>query len=501
MTNLGSRYIFISPTTLPPTYLHAIEITNALHVQYLWIDSLCIIQDSKEDWEHEHSLMHEIYRHSHCTIAANLSLDSEGLFHASDTSNDSIQFPCKAADGTIKLVRAMKTQCSWSGIYDISPLWKRGWPFVEREMSARIMHFTPREVLWECRVLKATQGLPTTNVWRKLGHEYRRLLDAIGAVDAGMLDVHDLWHRTVTAYSFCQLSHPEETLPALSSLVSIVAAYTNSEYVAGMWASDLKRSLMWATTTYRHNKRESDARHEMYIAPSWSWASVKSPKCFSVLGRFGRPNDRVKIKREDVSGGSYVPRIDTASSTIITDGEDEIMTDVEDETMTDVEDQTMTDIEDDETIEEREVPVDPHIATIHGYSIASNPPPQTSEAGITSIPTPIHTLHITASLLPCVIAYSSPAPTSRIPGIQMHDFTGNTVLGYMWFDVLSEYSDITVVRCMYLFDDPRVLGKGLGLALVAAEGQGKGVYRRVGHAIMLDRVNFLGLKRKKFVIV
>ncbi|KAK1520283.1 heterokaryon incompatibility protein [Colletotrichum costaricense] len=38
---------------LPPTFRDAVLITRSLGVQYLWIESLCIVQDSKEDWELE----------------------------------------------------------------------------------------------------------------------------------------------------------------------------------------------------------------------------------------------------------------------------------------------------------------------------------------------------------------------------------------------------------------------------------------------------------------
>jgi len=38
---------------LPTTFKHAIYVARQLSVQYLWIDRLCIIQDSQVDWERE----------------------------------------------------------------------------------------------------------------------------------------------------------------------------------------------------------------------------------------------------------------------------------------------------------------------------------------------------------------------------------------------------------------------------------------------------------------
>jgi hypothetical protein len=45
---------------LPTTYRDAIVFTRGLGMQWLWIDSLCIIQDDLTDWQHEASKMSEV---------------------------------------------------------------------------------------------------------------------------------------------------------------------------------------------------------------------------------------------------------------------------------------------------------------------------------------------------------------------------------------------------------------------------------------------------------
>jgi hypothetical protein len=55
---------------IPKTYLEAMHITQSLSVEYIWIDSLCIFQDSKEDWTLEAAAMASIYTNSYCTVAA-----------------------------------------------------------------------------------------------------------------------------------------------------------------------------------------------------------------------------------------------------------------------------------------------------------------------------------------------------------------------------------------------------------------------------------------------
>jgi hypothetical protein len=51
----------IDPSTLTKTFQDAIYITHRLGIRFLWIDSLCIIQDSVSDWAKESSTMGEVY--------------------------------------------------------------------------------------------------------------------------------------------------------------------------------------------------------------------------------------------------------------------------------------------------------------------------------------------------------------------------------------------------------------------------------------------------------
>lgn len=69
----------IPMTTLSNNFQDAIKITRILGIQYLWIDSLCIIQDSTEDWLRESARMGEIYKYSVLTIAATNAEDGRAL--------------------------------------------------------------------------------------------------------------------------------------------------------------------------------------------------------------------------------------------------------------------------------------------------------------------------------------------------------------------------------------------------------------------------------------
>lgn len=75
-SNLRNHQQEIPRGSLPLTFKDAIKIARNLHLRYLWIDSLCIIQDSREDWAHEANLMSKVYMYSFVNIAATGSSDS-----------------------------------------------------------------------------------------------------------------------------------------------------------------------------------------------------------------------------------------------------------------------------------------------------------------------------------------------------------------------------------------------------------------------------------------
>lgn len=71
----------IRASRLPKTFRETIEVCRWFRIRYLWIDSLCIIQDSKQDWAHEAAQMNLVYKNSHITIAATDGRHPEaGLF-------------------------------------------------------------------------------------------------------------------------------------------------------------------------------------------------------------------------------------------------------------------------------------------------------------------------------------------------------------------------------------------------------------------------------------
>jgi ankyrin repeat protein len=127
-SNLSERLHSVSTTSLPLLFVHAIEAAHKLHVPFIWIDSLCIVQDSEEDFATEAAMMGKIYRHSYCTISAGLDDTAEsGLFRAENAVNNSVEIDLRNGKGESKRVRFVRRQDGWEQMFGKGPLQERGW--------------------------------------------------------------------------------------------------------------------------------------------------------------------------------------------------------------------------------------------------------------------------------------------------------------------------------------------------------------------------------------
>jgi len=107
--------------SFPQTFQDAVFVTRHLGMQYLWIDALCILQDSKNDWKIESLKMGDVYQCAEVVLAAHCAGDdSEGLLQASLAPSDAVQF-C-----TVPTVFA-SVRSNYDADVTNSQLSRRGW--------------------------------------------------------------------------------------------------------------------------------------------------------------------------------------------------------------------------------------------------------------------------------------------------------------------------------------------------------------------------------------
>jgi hypothetical protein len=248
--------------SLCKTFQDAIRVTRALAIDFLWIDSLCIIQDDQLDWDSESARMSDVYEGSCLNIAAaGAENGNEGLFCNTLESTVWGHYVETTVEGAQK-----RFDCAYHGIYSAclteTPLAKRGWVVQERILAPRTLHFSPGQLFWECREHNACESLPyvipppTLQPWHYLEKQ----------------DLPDLWPAIVAFYSGCDLTYPKDKLVAISGIAQKIHDDTKDVYLAGLWRNNLEMQLLWSVQEGASLK----PRPLEYRAPSWSWASIDS---------------------------------------------------------------------------------------------------------------------------------------------------------------------------------------------------------------------------------
>jgi hypothetical protein len=159
LTTVKSNYIShtkgIGWDVLPKTFIEAITIAQDLGLRYLWIDSLCIIQDDEDDKSHEIAKMSSIYTNSYITIAATHSESSiHGCYSTGSLDHQDYRLSSsKQHDATtVETDLCVREKIAHIGEERaLTPLLKRGWVCQERLLSPRVLHFCEKELIWECR--------------------------------------------------------------------------------------------------------------------------------------------------------------------------------------------------------------------------------------------------------------------------------------------------------------------------------------------------------------
>jgi hypothetical protein len=241
------------------------QVVCKLGFQYLWIDALCIIQDSKSDWLVESSKMGDIYAQSALNIAATASKNGrQGLFRSSRSLTPCIlDFP--EENGSYPSSFVTHDELHHFDRIERSPLNQRGWVLQERILSPRTIHFALGEVFWECHHLIASETLPDSAFLGTINVKSR-----MTPVLRGQEEVMATWHLIVSQYSKLKLTRGSDKLPALSGLANRIALclmLDSKDYLAGLWRVTLVNDLLWRTSTW-------DSRVVYGRSPSWSWARV-----------------------------------------------------------------------------------------------------------------------------------------------------------------------------------------------------------------------------------
>ncbi|MCJ1256425.1 hypothetical protein MMC24_004246 [Lignoscripta atroalba] len=288
----------IDLTTLPKTYQDAAVVVRKLGFRFIWIDSLCIVQDDEDDWNREAKTMGLVYQNAHFTIAASHALsDHEGFLFPREIEPFVVRLPCESENPDLGNMYFRTNNVPAFG-QGLAPLNQRGWVLQEYTLSRRIICFTRDQVYWHCHqyLLGEDGNKEDTSTFINTSdrlsqslklHRQPKIDDATGSLtsvensrqyESSSLSaaLYVFWASKIQSYSRCALTYPQDKLPAVLGLATEIQQAFNLQYIDGHWFFEhplFTYSLLWYA-------EESLVRPAMTRCPSWSWAAMDGPIIF-----------------------------------------------------------------------------------------------------------------------------------------------------------------------------------------------------------------------------
>ncbi|KAF2734977.1 HET-domain-containing protein, partial [Polyplosphaeria fusca] len=225
---------------LPPTFYDAVQLCKRLHLRYIWIDALCIVQDDFEDWNETAGLMAEIYSNAYITIGASGAMDcTRGLYTKLPMR------PKELGNAPGLFVMPLSRPHDDFGTLPL-PLLTRAWVFQEHVVSPRFLHFGPGFLLWKCRNTQCTEtGDVSSQGWAPFFYNLlNNQFPEIASQALKILDKVHSWHRIIEGYSNLKLTYDTDRLAAISAVVyRHMKNRAGDRYIAGMWENSLLPDL------------------------------------------------------------------------------------------------------------------------------------------------------------------------------------------------------------------------------------------------------------------
>ncbi|KAH8886378.1 HET-domain-containing protein, partial [Thozetella sp. PMI_491] len=237
----------ISLSQLPKTFRDAVAIARLVKLRYLWIDSLCIIQDDLEDWTKEAPCMGQLYNRAHLVIAASGARDSsEGCFIQRLAPRSSIAIPFKREGSAPNGHVWLNTADDGAVGPHSEPLAKRGWVLQEWALARRLVHFTAKGMMWFC--LEMDESTMCEDGTLAAGNKLSN------------------WDGIIEEFTARQLTYLTDKLVAVEGIAGEMKSSREDQYASGVWTGELPQQLFWIG-------RDTQRPPELNMLPSWSWAS------------------------------------------------------------------------------------------------------------------------------------------------------------------------------------------------------------------------------------
>lgn len=260
---------------MPRTIRDTINLVRDLGEKYVWIDSICIIQDSDRSWALNSRIMDQVYGNAYLTICA---ADGDGadaglqILNTDRGSTEAImkeQFRSQNITQYARDIRLMSTQPAEN--YIRNSVWNtRGWTFQERLLSPRNLIFAGGRMYFQCRCTAKSADIISEDESAGWSVEFQ---------DSPLLMLQNLKTRPLSVYKQSlelymtrQLTHAKDILAAFTGMGNLVCNALGGSLVYGLPSSHFDWALLWEPRAAAV-RRPNEGTEEF---PSWSWCGWKN---------------------------------------------------------------------------------------------------------------------------------------------------------------------------------------------------------------------------------
>ncbi|KAL1795384.1 hypothetical protein ACET3X_007200 [Alternaria dauci] len=286
--NLNSFESSLPVGSLSRTFQDALFATVNLGFQYIWIDSLCIVQDDAEDWKRESRLMHEVYRYATCNVSASGFPDPLQGFVLDQRCISSDPVPVTLVDKVAQQRHSPSQHASGKAYHLIhedpwqemrrGPIFLRAWTLQEQLLATRTIHFGNDQAYWECKCTVANEVWPLGWLNTPLESLFRERTDSswkfkLDDVPSTNNSLYNSWFDVIEDYSRRHITFATDRLPALAGITKEFVHYLGDDSEYGLWNRDLHRGILFQQVEDRDAPQQPLSMPTWENAPSWSWVA------------------------------------------------------------------------------------------------------------------------------------------------------------------------------------------------------------------------------------
>ncbi|KAG7291346.1 hypothetical protein NEMBOFW57_001361 [Staphylotrichum longicolle] len=275
-TNIESFRSVIPLGSLARKFREVIRLATTIGIRYVWIDTLCIIQNSRDDWLQEGGRMATVYQSATINFApvggsaTDVCLTGRnvyGLYRRTIHLMHPIQ-------GPITVYLSPSNRVVWR-MFNLPneqpPLFKRGWIWQERYLSRRTVYLGETQLAWECgkclwlessgfqdhsdklallAYRKGTLHGPFNKNWTS----FRPGVDD----PKGVAKWKSHWDGFGAGYTAAALTFTTDKLAAMAGIATAFQEASGHQYVAGMWKEQIPQgSLLWKAELIEEPRQQS----------------------------------------------------------------------------------------------------------------------------------------------------------------------------------------------------------------------------------------------------